>query len=158
MSALVLTLQLLCPHAPEYAEPIAREAHRFLIHPVLVASVIARESGCRMDRVGAHGELGAGQIIPGGAAATSKILGKRFTRKQLKNLDINIYVTARYIAWNMAVCKDNPRLALTGYSHRTTCHPSLYARKVLRTVGRARKYIAEQQRPSPFTFPLTNGH
>lgn len=157
MSALVLTLQLLCPHAPEYAKPIAFEAHRHLIHPVLLAAVVYHESHCTMNRVGAHGELGAGQIIPGGAAATSSILGRKFTRKQLKNLDINIYVAARYIAWNMRSCGDNPRLALTGYSHRKTCRPSNYARKVLRTVEKARRYIARKQQPSPFTFPLTNG-
>ena len=154
MSALVLTLQLLCPHAPAYAKPIAFEAHRHLIHPVLLAVLVYHESRCRMDRVGVHGEIGAGQIIPGGAAATSPILGRKFTRAQLKNLNINIYVAARYVAWNMRACNDNPKLALTGYSHRTTCHPSRYARKVLRTVEKARRYIARQQQPSPFHFSV----
>lgn len=125
-------LARLCPNGDFSADQVAGIAHRFLLHPAILVAVLAAESGCRMGVVGSHREVCAMQIIPGGAAATSQILGRRFSRRELLDSLTCLYVGARYLAYQFQTCGTNPRLALTGYSHRRGCKRSRYADEVLR--------------------------
>lgn len=124
-------LSRLCPRGDFSADQVAGMAHRFLLHPAILVAVMAVESGCRMGVVGSHREVCAMQIIPGGATATSPILGRRFSRRELLDPFTCLYVGARYLAHLFQVCGPNPRLALTGYSHRHGCKRSRYADAVL---------------------------
>jgi soluble lytic murein transglycosylase-like protein len=125
-------LRAMCgPRGDAIADLVRAEAHRWLLHPALVASVIALESRCDPNAVGTHGEIGLGQLMPRGAAATSPLLGRAFSRRELRDPATNVYATARFIAWNMTACPKGPEYALTGYNQRHGCKCSRYARRVL---------------------------
>jgi len=127
-----VALRHLCgPRGDAIVDLVRAEARRFLIHPALLASVIALESRCDPNAVGARGEIGLGQLMPRGAAATSPLLGRAFSRRELRDPVTNVYVTARFIAWNLTACQKGPEHALTGYNQRHGCKPSRYARRVL---------------------------
>jgi hypothetical protein len=128
-----VALRQLCgPRGDAIADLVRENSRRFLLHPVILASVIAAESpGCIDHGVGAHREVCLGQVIPGGAAATSPLLGRKFSRRELLQLDVCIYVTARYLSWNERTCPKGPEFWLTGYNQRHGCKRSHYARRVL---------------------------
>jgi soluble lytic murein transglycosylase-like protein len=141
------SLYYLCGSRGAVVAPLVRqEARRFLLPGWLLASLIAVESACKVEALGKHNDTSLGQIIPGGAAATSPILGRPFTWTELWDPATNVYVTARYLAYNLTTCDKGLEYALTGYNQREGCRKSKYARKVLRALPKAIKHAMEGRR------------
>lgn len=107
-------------------QPIAglvrAEAHRYLLHPVLLAKLIAAESRCRSDARGALGELGLGQILPRGSAAVPGL--------DLLDPATNVRLTAAHLARLEVLCGSIAG-ALSVYAGHRLCRPTRYSRRVL---------------------------
>lgn len=131
---IVALIAALCPvgrgHCPNLQERkalgaiLATEA-RGLPLPIVVA-VIHAESGWDPTALGARGEMGLAQIMPGGMAL---YLCRRF--KNLWDARQNIACGARILRWARKLCGvDDPLVWLSIYAGHRLCGPSNYSRKV----------------------------
>jgi soluble lytic murein transglycosylase-like protein len=110
-----------------------REARRHLIHPVLLVMVVAAESNCKANRVNKRsGAVGLGQILPKGSANRGD-----YTPLQLRDPDLNLYLTARHIAWCLTLCGDNALAAVAVYNGSKKCRASVWAHRVLDSLSAA---------------------
>jgi hypothetical protein len=134
------SLRLLCgPRGDAIAGIVRAEARRNLLHPVLLASVIAAESRCRPDAVGAKGEIGLGQLLPTGA-------GAGYTRAQLRDPETNVKLTAAHLARCLLLCGDFVAGGLSVYRGVKRCKDSKGSRRVLGMVDEAKRQIQRLQK------------
>ena len=103
---------------------VRAEARRHLMHPLLLASVIAAESRCRAYASSGRGDFGLGQIRLGGSAARGA------TVAELLEPARNVELTARHLASCLMLCGFTSG-ALSVYSGRKHCRPSKYSERVL---------------------------
>lgn len=128
------TLRALCGTRGEaIAELVRMEAHRHLLHPVLLARVIAAESTCRPGADSGHGDIGLGQIRVGTAAA------KGATREELEESSVNVRLTAAHLARCLTLCGDYVLGGLSVYRGYRKCRDSAGSRRVLGMVGAAKR-------------------
>lgn len=127
-------LHLLCGARGDAVAPLVRQqARRFLLHPVLLSKVVAAESGCRPDVVGARGELGLTQVTRQTAAAMGVDPDRLLEPEQ------NLEAGARYLARMILSCGGFVAGGLTRYSRgHGKCEASRYSRRVLKRT-RARR-------------------
>lgn len=120
-------LRVLCPGRSGGALPalIRVEARRHLLRAEVLAAVVGHESGCRADADSGAGDLGLGQIRLGTLAAAGR------TREELLTPSVNVYLTARHVAWCLTLCEGRLRGALSVYSGRRWCRDSAYAKRVV---------------------------
>jgi soluble lytic murein transglycosylase-like protein len=134
LGQLLVALALLCPGRESLAEPMWREAHRHLIHPVLLAKTVAAESHCRLNAVNKRsGAIGLGQILHSGSANRG-----RYTVEQLRDPDLNLYLTARHLAWCLRLCKHRAAAAVAVYNGRSVCRSTEWSRWVVRGMWKAK--------------------
>jgi hypothetical protein len=135
LNQLLLALALLCPGHQSLAEPMYREAHRHLIHPVLLAKVVAAESHCRPGIVNPRTHAtGLGQIISGRSADRAG-----HTVDELKDVDLNLYLTAAHIVRCLVLCNENELGAISVYNGGSKkCRATPWSRWVLRGFWQAR--------------------
>jgi hypothetical protein len=127
LNQLILALRLLCPGHDSLAESIEREAHRHLIHPVLLVLVVAAESHCNANAVNKRsGAVGLGQILPAGSANRGN-----YTPAQLRDPDLNLYLTARHIAWCLVLCGERKLHAIAVYNGSERCRATEWSHRVL---------------------------
>lgn len=138
-STTTAALEILCgPGHEDLAPMVDAAARRYMQHPVLLVSIMARESGCRMDVVGAHGEVCAMQLR--GAARNGH------SRRALqRDPALCIDTGARWLALRMVDCAGLGVLSIGGYNARECRHGKRYARKVLATVARVWREMRRQQ-------------
>jgi hypothetical protein len=115
-----------CGAGGEAIAPLVREqAHRFLLHPALLAALVAAESTCRPDAINRRtGAVGLGQIIPGRSAAP------RLTRAELLEPRTNLAATARHLARCWLLC-GVPGAAVAVYGGQRQCRATEWSRRVL---------------------------
>jgi hypothetical protein len=124
---LLLALRLLCPGHDSLAESMQREAHRHLIHPVLLVLVVAAESNCNAGAVNKRsGAVGLGQILPEGSANRGN-----HSPAQLRDPDLNLYLTARHIAWCLVLCGERPLHAVAVFNGSKQCRVTEWSHRVL---------------------------
>jgi hypothetical protein len=122
-------LTVLCgPRAAYLAPVVGAEAHRWLLHPVLVVVVIAHESHCRADARSGRGDYGLGQIRVGGSAAHGADV------EDLLKPDRNLELTARHLAGCLTMCGGLSGLSV--YSGHRRCGSTRYSRAIVDTVAR----------------------
>ena len=131
-------LAALCPGHEELAPLVDIAARRHLQHPVHIIAVMATESNCRMNVVGAHGEICAMQIMPNGPAANG------LTRKQLRDPATCIATGARWLALRQVDC-GGLFLGFGGYNARKCGNGKGYARKVMGMIAKAWKVIGGER-------------
>jgi len=103
------------------------EARRHLIHPVLLVLVVAAESHCNPDAVNKRsGAVGLGQILPAGSANRGN-----YSPAKLRDPDLNLYLTARHLAWCLVLCGDRPLHAVAVFNGSKKCRATEWARRVL---------------------------
>lgn len=133
MDALIFALALLCPGHARLAEPMYAAATRWGVDPVLVAQVVHSESRCKANAVNARtNSIGLGQIKVGGSAARGK------TAAQLFHVRTNLDLTARHLAWCLALC-GTPGAAIGVYHGRRKCRADAHSRKVLNSIHEAQR-------------------
>jgi len=126
-------LRDLCGRRGTEIAPLVRESsHRFLLRPTLLASLIAAESRCRKDAVGARGELSLGQILPSGSAA------RGYTLEQLRDPATNVEAAAKHLARCLTLCGFTAG-GLSVYAGWRHCRESSYSRRVLGMLAGSRQ-------------------
>ncbi len=127
MQQLLFALALLCPGHQSLAEPIYRHAHDHLIHPVLLAKVVAAESQCHPDRVNPRTfATGLGQVIPCRSADRGC-----HTIDELKDVELNLHLAAAHLARCLVLCKERPLAAVAVYNGTPKCRATKWSRWVL---------------------------
>lgn len=122
-------LRALCGPSAVYLAPHVQEAARtHLLHPVTLVAVMAKEAGCRMDLVGAHGERCAMQVH--GVARNGH------SNRELADPDTCIATGARWLSLREVEC-GGLFWGLSGYNAKTCRGSPGYARLVLATERRA---------------------
>ena len=106
--------------------PVRSEARRWLLHPDLLARVVGHESRCDPAADSGVGDLGLGQIRLGTDAARGA------SRAELMRPGLNLYLTARHLAWCLILCGERIPGALSVYSGRRWCRASAYSWRVMR--------------------------
>lgn len=128
MTDLARILIALCgPGSLSLAPHVQHAAHRYHLRPSLLSALVRVESRCKVDAIGAKGELGLGQIKPETWAAGA------YTRAQLLTPRYNLLATARHLRRTIDLCGDE-RGGIGVYSGLRTCRKgraSRYARAVL---------------------------
>lgn len=108
-------------------------AHRHLIHPLLLAKTVAAESSCHPDRVNKRsGATGLGQILLSGSANRGN-----HTPDELLDVELNLDLTARHLAWCLTLCGDRPLAAISVYNGNSKCRPTEWSYWVLFGLMRA---------------------
>jgi soluble lytic murein transglycosylase-like protein len=121
-------LRVACgPGAVYLAPAVDAAARRYLHHPVLLVALIRRESHCRPDAIGAHGEVGLGQLH--GRARNG------LSRAALRDPATNLMATARWLAL-METWAGGTFAGLGAYNTGKKGRGRRYARKVLATMRR----------------------
>jgi hypothetical protein len=121
-------LRVACgPGAVYLAPAVDAAARRYLHHPVLLVTLIRRESHCRPDAIGKRGEVGLGQLH--GRARNG------LSRKALLDPATNLMTTARWLAL-MEVWAGGTFAGLGAYNTGKRGKGKRYARRVLATVRR----------------------
>ena len=112
-----------------------RAAHHHLIHPVLLAKVVAAESHCRPGVVNRRsGAVGLGQVLRGRSADPAG-----HTVDELKGVDLNLYLTAAHIARCLVLCNENEQGAISVYNGGSKkCRATDWSRWVLHGLWHAR--------------------
>jgi hypothetical protein len=105
-------------------DTVRAEARHHLLHPIVLAQLVAAESRCKVEAKGAAGEIGLGQIKPDGSAARGR------TVAQLRDPAINLHLTAAHLARLEVFCGGIVG-ALSVYSGRRQCRESSYSKRVL---------------------------
>jgi hypothetical protein len=134
------SLRLLCgPRGAPIADLVRTEARRNRLHPVLLASVIAAESRCRPNAIGAKGEVGLGQLMPTGA-------GAGYTRAELLDPQTNLKLTAKHLAKCLLICGGFVPGGLSVYRGHRRCQDSKGSRKVLGLLDEAKRKQRQERR------------
>lgn len=131
-------LAVLCPGHQDLAEPVRAASRRYLHHPVTLVAVMAVESNCRMDAVGAAGEVCAMQLL--GVARNGN------SKRELRDPSTCIDTGARWLALREVDC-GGLFLGLSGYNARTCGGGKGYARKVLAAVARFWRAMTNNEQP-----------
>jgi len=130
-------LSFLCGQSAIYLAPLVQtEARRQLLHPVLVAAVIAHESHCRADARSGRGDFGLGQIRVGGSAAHGA------HAEDLLNPARNVELTARHLANCLTMCGGLGGLSV--YSGHKRCRSTNYSRSIVGAVARVWRALASR--------------
>ena len=119
-------ISVLCPKSKIDPSIVEKHARKHLLHPYLLVSLIANESGCDNTKTGALGEIGYGQIFPGRSAA------KGLSRSYLKTEEGNIAATARHLARCLTLCGGLTGLSI--YAGHKKCMESTYSKNVLKNL------------------------
>ena len=109
----------------QWSALIKKEAHRFLLHPVKLATVIALESSCNYMAKSRVGAIGLGQILPKGSAAVG------FPEYMLVEPTVNVYLTARHLAKLLILCKGSWLKAVAVYNGYSKCRPTDWSKHVI---------------------------
>jgi len=125
------------PQHVHLAHHVDAAARRYLLDRVLLVAVMARESSCRMAKVGAHHERCAMQIH--GVARNGH------SNRELADPATCIDTGARWLALREVDCRALGALAIGGYNARECRHGRKYARKVRETVERAWREMRRQR-------------
>jgi hypothetical protein len=80
------------------ANLVRLEARHHLLHPVLLARVVASESTCRIDADSGRGDIGLGQVRLGGSAA------RGHGRLDLLHPAINLHLAAAHLDRLLLLC------------------------------------------------------
>ena len=130
-------LAVACPGHQSLAPLIDEAARKHMQHPITLVAVMAVESGCRMDAVGAAGEVCAMQLL--GVARNGN------SRQALAgDPALCIATGARWLSLREADCGGGLFLGLSGYNARTCQGGKRYARKVLARISRIWRLIHER--------------
>jgi soluble lytic murein transglycosylase-like protein len=120
-------LHALCgPRGDAIADMVRVEAHRHLIHPALLAAVVASESTCNPNAHSGRGDFGLGQIRLSGSANVGT-----FTAEQLRDPAINLRLTARHLSKCLTICNGYVLGALSVYRGVKRCRATDGSRRVL---------------------------
>ena len=121
-------LAVLCPGHQDLAPYVDAAARQYLHHPVTLVALMSVESDCRMDVVGARGEVCAFQLL--GVAKNG------YTKRALQTSPALCVATgARWLALREIDC-GGLFLGLSGYNARTCQGGKRYARKVMARIAR----------------------
>lgn len=124
------SLAILCGPRASILAPYVREASmRYLEHPVTIVALIAAESRCRTDAIGARGERGLTQVTPGGDAANG------MTPEQLMDPRTSILVGIRWLSLCAVRCGGLAR-GLGKYNGGKCWRSHAYSARVLALVAR----------------------
>ncbi len=133
-------LSVLCgPRATYLAPHVDAASRRYMVDRVLIVAVMARESGCRMAKVGAHHERCALQLH--GVARNGR------SNRELADPAVCIDTGARWLSLRMVDCAALGVLSVGGYNVRECRHGKRYARKVLATVAKAWREMQKRKEP-----------
>lgn len=116
------------------ADLVRAEAHRHLIHPALLAAVVASESTCNPNAHSGHNDWGLGQIRLGGSANVHHA-----TAAQLRDPATNLYLTSRHLAKCLTTCNGYVLGALSVYRGVKRCRATDGSRRVLGLLRTARE-------------------
>ncbi len=83
----------------KYVEIIKRESAENSLDPVLVAAVIATESGYDANAVSNKGAVGLMQIMPDTANYVCALYGMRYSENDLKKPEYNIRIGCKYLRY-----------------------------------------------------------
>jgi hypothetical protein len=134
------SLQVLCPKATALAPHVEAAARQHMQRPVVLVALMAVESNCRMDAVGAAGEVCAMQLRGVARNGHSK-------RALASNPALCVATGARWLSLREVDCGGGLFLGLSGYNARTCGGGKKYARKVLARVAQIWKAIAKMGAP-----------
>ena len=115
-------LAVACPGHENWAPYVQSASRHWMVHPVLLVAVMEHESGCRMGKVGAHGERCAMQLL--GVARNGR------SNRELADPAICTDTGARWLSLRELDC-GSKYLGLDGYNARKCKHGRKYARRVL---------------------------
>jgi hypothetical protein len=124
-----LALSVACPGHLDLAPHVDAASRRYMVDRVTLVALMAVESGCRMDKVGTHGEVCATQLH--GVARNG------YSRRALRS-DPALCVStgARWLSLRMVDCCALGALSIGGYNAKECRHGKRYARRVLRAAAR----------------------
>jgi hypothetical protein len=128
ISTTELALDALCPGHRDLAPHVDAAARQYMVHSVTLVAIMAKESDCRMDVVGAHGERCAMQLR---GVARNGHSGKALAASPA----LCIATGARWFALRQVDCGGGLFLGLSGYNAKTCQGGKRYARKVLAKVA-----------------------
>ena len=123
----------LCPGHGVLAPLVEASARRHLQHPVTIVAIMAHESACRMEAVGAAGEVCAMQLLGVARNGHSKL--------ELLDPATCIDTGARWLSLREVDCGGTLAGALAGYNAKHCENGKRYARKVMALVNWARAKI-----------------
>lgn len=133
-------LLILCgPRGLQYTEHVEAASRRYLLHPVVLAAVMANESSCRMEAVGAAGEVCAMQLMGVARNGHSK-------RKLARDARLCIHTGARWLSLRSAECGDGLR-GIGAYNARKCGQGLGYARRVMALVERVWRELQRRREP-----------
>lgn len=132
------SLAILCPKAMHLAPHVEAAARRHMQRQAVLVAIMAVESNCRMDVVGAAGEVCAFQLLGTARNGHSK-------RALASNPGLCITTGARWLSLREVDCGGTLFLGLSGYNARTCQGGKRYARKVLAKVAQIWREIARQR-------------
>jgi soluble lytic murein transglycosylase-like protein len=128
-------LHVLCgPRGDAIADMVRVEARRHLIHPALLAAVVASESTCNPNAHSGHNDWGLGQIRLGGSANVGG-----YSAAQLRDPATNLYLTSRHLAKCLTICNGYVLGALSVYRGVSRCRATDGSRRVLGMLRTARE-------------------
>lgn len=133
-------LRALCgPRAVRFAPYVDEAGRRYLTHPVLIVAVMRKESHCRPNVIGRHGDTGLTQVR--GRARNG------LSRKELLDPRTNILTGARWLSMMTTWC-GSTALGLGAYNSGKCDRSRRYARSVLAFVAMAWSELRKQKEPT----------
>lgn len=141
------------------AVQIIRVAEPRGLDEILIASIIAHESGFNPHAIGKDGkDLGLLQIRRGGAVTG---LNEALTDAALTNPPINLAIGAAYLAHVRAACArkgiTDPAAWVSQYKG-LPARPSKYSRAIIKAADRAREAAREADGPGTMIARVGRGH
>ena len=82
----------------------------------LIMAIIAQESAGIPTAIGSSGEIGLMQIMPVALQDVNEVYGTAYNSENLTDIEINIEVGARYLAWLQTKCNGNIQKAIQSYN------------------------------------------